>query len=91
MPLHRRNAAFLRRRCRCSAVGRAEGYAELFLSQLAIKFGPLPPAVTERVRQADMTEVTTWALRMLTATTLAETLESPPTRKPARRPTKPRG
>lgn len=71
--------------------GRAEGRTELLLEQLAIKFGPLPPAVTARVKQADVTEVTTWAARMLTAATLAETLESPPARKPARRPTKARG
>ena len=65
--------------------GRKKGGADILLNQLATRFGPLPADVTERVKHADLAELTAWSTRVLTAATLAETLEAPPARKGTRR------
>jgi len=54
--------------------GRSDGQAALLLEQLAAKFGVVPARATARVKAATSAELTTWARRVLTATTLAETL-----------------
>ncbi|MGA4791423.1 hypothetical protein [Nocardia sp. AB354] len=43
----------------------------MLLQQLAFKFGPLPESVTGTVHAARPEEVRKWALRILTADTLA--------------------
>jgi len=55
----------------------------LLLELLATKFGALPAAVTARVTAATSAELTTWARRLLTAATLAETLGPPRRRRTA--------
>jgi hypothetical protein len=60
------------------------------LNQLATRCGPVPAKVQARVKAAEVAELTAWGTRVLTAATLAEVLDSPPARKPARRSTKPR-
>ena len=54
--------------------GRAEGRAEVVLKQLQLKFGPLPEATRERVRNASVEELDRWAERILSAPSLDETL-----------------
>ncbi|WP_231509481.1 DUF4351 domain-containing protein [Nocardia sp. NRRL WC-3656] len=51
---------------------RAEGEAKTLLRQLALKFGPLPDEVVDRIHAGDSAELETWAERVLTATTLDE-------------------
>jgi len=52
--------------------GRAEGEAMLLSKLLALKFGALDHATTERLRAASTTELERWADRILTATSLDE-------------------
>lgn len=54
---------------------RAEGQAELVLEQLAAKFGPQSAEIQERVRSASSSQLHTWGLRILTATSVAEVLD----------------
>ncbi len=60
------------------AEGRAEGYSDLVLQQLAIKFGPLPLSVAQRVQAATMTELQVWGTKVLTANTLESVFEPSP-------------
>lgn len=55
-------------------LGREEGRAELLLQQLAARFGPVPEAVTQRVRGAGREELDRWAIAVLTAASLADVL-----------------
>ncbi|MFD4403412.1 hypothetical protein ACFWPH_11660 [Nocardia sp. NPDC058499] len=61
---------------RLRAEGYAEGYAEgaaWVLLELAVaKFGTLSAETVHRVRSADTDERETWALRVLTASTIDE-------------------
>ncbi len=57
------------------ARGQVKGQATTLLRQLAIKFGPLPEGIEARVRAATPTELDTWTERILTATTLTDTLD----------------
>src|SRR5690606_19595885 len=50
--------------------GRAEGRAEVVVEQLQLKFGPLPEATRERVRNASVEELDRWAERILSAPSL---------------------
>lgn len=54
--------------------GRKEGKVELLLLQLEHRFGPLPLRVESAVLSATPQQVDAWALRLLTAATLAEAL-----------------
>jgi hypothetical protein len=56
------------------AQGREEGRAELLLRQLEHRFGPLPVALEAKVLAATTEQVERWALRVLTASSLAEAL-----------------
>lgn len=56
------------------AQGKAQGKAELLLRQLKLRFGPLPPAVSERVGNAGPEEIEVWAERVLTAPNLGGVL-----------------
>ncbi|MFL6234519.1 MAG: Rpn family recombination-promoting nuclease/putative transposase, partial [Thermoanaerobaculia bacterium] len=47
--------------------GRQEGEARLLLRQLRLKFGPLEPALEDRVRSADADRLLEWGERVLTA------------------------
>jgi predicted transposase YdaD len=47
--------------------GRQEGEARLLLRLLRLKFGPLDPALEERVRSADADRLLEWGERVLTA------------------------
>jgi flagellar biosynthesis/type III secretory pathway protein FliH len=47
--------------------GRQEGEARLVLRQLRLKFGPLEPAIEDRVRSADADRLLEWGERVLTA------------------------
>ncbi len=72
-----------------SKKGRVEGQAALVLDLLTAKFGPLSTAVTARVKRAKAAELTSWAQRILTKSTLAETLDTRATgakASPARKP-----
>jgi hypothetical protein len=51
---------------------RAEGEAKTLLRLLALKFGPLPVEVVDRIQAGDSAELETWTERVLTATTLDE-------------------
>ena len=53
------------------AEGRAEGKAEALQQLLTLKFGPLPPALAERVRTATEPDVERWTNRVLSAESLA--------------------
>lgn len=57
---------------RVKAEGRAEGKAELLLRQLGRRFGPLAPALAERVRRATADELDDMADRVLSASTLED-------------------
>lgn len=52
--------------------GRQEGEARLLLRQLRLKFGPLEPALEERVRSADADRLLEWGDRVLTAESLQQ-------------------
>ncbi len=55
--------------------GKREGRAAMLLDLLAARFGKLPAAVRARIDEADEKVLSTWALRVLTAKTLAEVLD----------------
>lgn len=57
--------------------GRAEGEAKLLLRQLALKFGALSEPTRTRVTQASEDDLTRWAERILTATSLEQVFEDP--------------
>jgi hypothetical protein len=52
--------------------GRQEEGARLVLRQLRLKFGPLEPALEERVRSADPDRLLEWGERVLTAESLQD-------------------
>jgi predicted transposase YdaD len=54
--------------------GRAEGKAELLIRQLTLRFGELPVVLIERVRTGSLSELDTWAERVLTANSAGEVL-----------------
>ena len=56
--------------------GRRAGRAETVLKQLRLKFRRLPAGTAARVREASETELERWTERVLTATSLADVLES---------------
>jgi hypothetical protein len=51
---------------------KAEGRSEMLLQLLQAKFGPLPDGINERVAQATQPEIDSWAVNVLTATTLEQ-------------------
>ncbi|MFT4165227.1 MAG: hypothetical protein QM650_08285 [Microlunatus sp.] len=55
--------------------GRVQGQADLVLDQLVAKFGPQSADVRARVRAASSSQLRTWGLRILTATSVAEVLD----------------
>ena len=57
-----------------TAKGKAEGRAEVLLRLLARRFGPLEPEVVHRVRAAPEPELDAILDRILTASSLSETL-----------------
>lgn len=57
------------------ALGETLGRAAILLEQLTVKFGHLPVDVTDRVRAAGTGELETWAVRVLTASSLNEVFE----------------
>jgi hypothetical protein len=66
----REEAAFFYRADINAAKG--EGKAELLAALLKAKFGVVDPAIMGRVREATETQLETWALRVLSAPTLAD-------------------
>lgn len=58
--------------------GFQEGGARLVLRQLRLKFGPLEPAIEDRVRSADADLLLEWSERILTAGSLAEVFDPRP-------------
>ena len=54
--------------------GRAEGQAGIVLRLLELRFGVLPDAVRDRVRDASAPELEAWAERVLTAASIDEVL-----------------
>lgn len=54
------------------AEARTQGRASMLNHLLRVKFGTLAPEVYERVNAGSFDEVHTWAVRILTATTLDE-------------------
>jgi predicted transposase YdaD len=56
------------------AEGEARGRADALVQLLTHKFGPLPPAASERVRTASIDQLATWTTRAITADTLDEAL-----------------
>lgn len=54
--------------------GRLEGHAELLLWQLEHRFGPLPFHLKTKVLGAAPQQVESWALRVLTASSLVDVL-----------------
>jgi hypothetical protein len=57
--------------------GRLEGHAELLLWQLEHRFGSLPFHLKTKVLGAPPLQVRSWALRLLTASSLDEALGAP--------------
>ena len=55
--------------------GKRDGRVATLLEQLAARFGKLPAAAQTRIEGADEKVLSTWALRVLTAKTLAEVLD----------------
>jgi hypothetical protein len=55
---------------------RREGKAELLLQQLTVKFGALPPSVSQRLASATETELGRWSERVLSATSLDAVVEA---------------
>ena len=70
--------------------GLRQGRAALLLTLLDAKLGPLTSAVEARVKAATPAELTAWATRILTATTLAEVFDAPAAAPPEARPRGPR-
>lgn len=58
--------------------GKAEGKAEMFLEMLRLRFGPLSPAIEERVRSADDGRIHEWSRRFVNARDLAEVFDRAP-------------
>ena len=58
------------------AKGRAEGERSMLLKQLALKFGPLDDATTDRVRTADSDALERWLERIIVVTQLDAVFES---------------
>ena len=54
--------------------GRQEGRQDLLQEQLTEKFGPLPLWARQRLQGASTEELQTWAKRILTGTTIEDTL-----------------
>ncbi|MGI5220495.1 hypothetical protein [Nocardia sp. CA-290969] len=54
------------------ARGQVKGQARILLRQLALKFGPLPDGVAERVEAGEPAEFEMWSERVLTANSLEE-------------------
>jgi predicted transposase YdaD len=52
--------------------GQREGQARVLITLLTTRFGTLPAALTERIRNADCDQLDRWALRVLTAASLDE-------------------
>jgi hypothetical protein len=52
--------------------GRQEGEARVVLRLLRLKFGPLEPALEDRVRSADADRLLEWGERVLTAESLQQ-------------------
>lgn len=57
---------------RGEARGFARGGATLLLKQLRVRFGPLPAALVERVRSAEVSSLERWAVRVFHADDLDE-------------------
>jgi predicted transposase/invertase (TIGR01784 family) len=57
--------------------GRAEGMAALLTTLLALKFGPLPSAVTARLTSASDAELVSWSERVLMAQSLEHVFRGP--------------
>jgi predicted transposase/invertase (TIGR01784 family) len=69
-------AFFYRRAIKMAqAEGQAEGQAALIIEQLESKFGPLDPGIESRVSSATSKELSRWAVRLLTAASVAEVFE----------------
>ncbi|MEC3956392.1 Rpn family recombination-promoting nuclease/putative transposase [Nocardia sp. CDC153] len=60
---------------RLEAKGRAEGRAETLLEQLALRFGPIPASIADRVHNSSIAQLRQWTARVLTADTLAKVFE----------------
>ncbi len=58
--------------------GRSEALAELLLRQLSLRFGDVPGAVRERVRNASAAELEAWAEAVLVAMSLDDVLAARP-------------
>jgi hypothetical protein len=54
--------------------GRRQGAQRLVLKQLGLRFGELPAAVVAQVEAAEVSELETWAERVLTASRLEDVL-----------------
>ncbi|MCP2320858.1 hypothetical protein APR12_006248 [Nocardia amikacinitolerans] len=54
------------------AQGEAAGRANALVDLLTSRFGPIPAAIADTIHTADPTQVRTWTVRVLTATTLDE-------------------
>lgn len=52
--------------------GRQEGWQELLLRQLRLKFGPLEQEIEDRVRSADSERLLEWGERFATAESLQD-------------------
>lgn len=60
---------------RLRAEGRAEGQAQLLLTQLTLRFAALPPDVQRRVAKASLAQLALYGERVLSAASLDEVLE----------------
>ena len=56
--------------------GTLQGQRSLVLMLVEQKFGPLAEELRERIKQADQTQLLTWAQKILTARSLSEFLEA---------------
>lgn len=56
--------------------GVAQGERGLLLRQLTARFGPLPPAIRERVESASPTDIDRWGISLLVARSLEELFDS---------------
>ena len=66
--------------------GKREGRAGTLLEQLGARFGAVPAKAKARILAADEKTLSRWALRVLTAPTLAAVLDEPEPAKGAKRP-----
>ena len=55
----------------------AQGERDLLLRQLRVRFGELPASVVGRVESARLSEIETWAERILSAPSLVDVLGDP--------------